>query len=233
VSEKYEDGIWFGRYSNGEGDFGVRFLVKEQSFARRLPDGTYCGVSCTFLPLHRVADLEGRPVVDEGVVEAIVGELPKVFMHANGQSTERNAAEEVMRLLNLDWTDFRQRDPIVVAIGKHLDMERKARITPLPEPAERPIVDLRKFGAFPCWEYLNGDEWTCYPSGSGHTRIRHRDGYAIWSAMSLNETLFTRTPPTTTLPPEQERLVGPIARKLGKTETEVRDAIREVQGAGA
>jgi hypothetical protein len=44
---------------------------------------------------------------------------------------------------------------------------------------------------------------------------------------------FTRTPPTTTLPPEQERLVGPIAKKLSKTETEVRGAILEAQGAGA
>jgi hypothetical protein len=67
VSKKYEDGIWVGRYGNGEGDFGVRFLVKEQSFARRLSDGTYNGVSCTFLPLHRIADLDGKPVVEASV----------------------------------------------------------------------------------------------------------------------------------------------------------------------
>lgn len=62
---------------------------------------------------------------------------PYVFTHANGQSTERNAAEAVMMRLGLDHTDFRERDPLVAIIGKHLDEERAALRT-MPVPCEQP-----------------------------------------------------------------------------------------------
>jgi hypothetical protein len=101
--------------------------------------------------------------------------------------------------------------------------------TPLPEPAERPIVAFE--GAFPCWwkDGIVGD-YTAWPSCDG-VRYMRNDGHASgWMQEWDFECNFTRTPPSP-LPPEHERLVGPIAKKLGKTETEVRDAILEAQGA--
>lgn len=66
---------------------------------------------------------------------SIPTQMPFTDTH-NGQSTERNAAEEVMMYLKLDNTDFRQRDPIVSIIGKHIDKERAAKAKPEPELRE-------------------------------------------------------------------------------------------------
>lgn len=212
MSKKYEDGIWIGRYGNGECDFGVRFLVKEQSFARRLPDGTYGYVSCTFLPLNRVADLEGRPVVDEAVIEAIVKDIRKTELKLLGISLP---IEELTDILH-ERLDARKDD-----------LNARSAAT-----AERPIVNLP--GAFLCWwkDGTAGD-YTAWPSCGG-VRYMGNDGHSSgWLHTKQFDRHFTRTPPSPTLPPEHERLVGPIAKKLGKTETEVRDAILEAQGAGA
>jgi hypothetical protein len=66
---------------------------------------------------------------------SIPTQMPFTDTH-NGQSTERNAAEEVMMYLKLDNTDFRQRDPIVNIIGQHIDKERAAKAKPEPDLRE-------------------------------------------------------------------------------------------------
>lgn len=51
---------------------------------------------------------------------------PEVFMHPNGQSTERNIAEAIMQKLGLDWTDFRRRDEVIMAAVPAIEAERIA-----------------------------------------------------------------------------------------------------------
>ena len=109
--------------------------------------------------------------------------------------------------LNL-WTAY-CRD-IRKTLEDHLETITDALLaTPLPEPAEGPIVAFP--GAFPCWwkDGIVGD-YTAWPSCDG-VRYMRNDGHASgWMQEWDFECNFTRTPPSP-LPPEQERLVGPIA----------------------
>jgi hypothetical protein len=57
-----------------------------------------------------------------------------VFLHPNGFSTERNMVTSVMNALNLDTTDFRLRDRLIVAASPWLDRERADRDSPAQTP---------------------------------------------------------------------------------------------------
>jgi len=178
MSEKYEDGIWCGRYGNGEGDFGVRYLVKERAFSRRFPDGTYGGLSCSFLPINRIADLDGRPVVDERVIEELAG-----WIHVGAMVMESPPSTDEIKavLLSRLAPQPQQANDEIAAL--------KARIAEL----EQQRTNVYR-------EVATGDEWLFLPEANGGNRwgLRLRDSRATWVVGSLFSTDFTPADPPTT-----------------------------------
>lgn len=81
MSTKLEDGIWYGTWSDGDhmaafirGDkcAGVLEWIDNPLRARKVGD--------QFKPLRRIATLDGKPVVDEGVIEKLAQDLYSVVM---------------------------------------------------------------------------------------------------------------------------------------------------------
>lgn len=122
-------------------------------------------------------------------------------------------------------TGFRLRDKLTVSLMVESMLKQ---FTPLsPAEADAPIVKFD--GARVVWSITTGEPWTLYPCGHGYTRIRHSDGFAEWDSNEPQERRFTRTKPVAiTLPPEQEKLVGPLAERFAIAPSEARSFLESV-----
>lgn len=99
--------------------------------------------------------------------------------------------------------------------------------TPLsPAEADAPIVDLRKFGAFPCRHLDSGATHPAWKRPGGYVVLYDDGDVASWSEQWFEQN-FTRQRPLT-LPPEHEKLVQPIVDKFGMDAGELRDVIAKV-----
>lgn len=99
MSKKYEDGIWLVPGI----DLHIHLLfVKDGRCSITLIEGELQAPSPLDLlpwpPIRRVADLDGRPVVDEGVVEAIVEDLKREGVYCRSvPSKTRELATSVLK----------------------------------------------------------------------------------------------------------------------------------------
>jgi hypothetical protein len=260
VSEKCEDGIWL--FKGTDGYTRVRFVkdgrgsitLSEGGLRAPSPFGGF-----PWTPIRRIADLDGRPVVSEAAINAIADDQ-EVEQNAEPQQANDEIAVLKARIAELEkqrtniyrenatgdeWLFLPEDRKSFNRMGYRLRdghtewfsrSEISSYFTPLPDPAERPTTEgdglsefLRKLGVFPCWDDvgIKRSAWKC-PGGYG---VLFEDG-SVWNyTAEFFDRFFTRTPPHP-LSPELESLVKPLAEKLGKTETEVRGAILEAQGAG-
>lgn len=101
-----------------------------------------------------------------------------------------------------------------------------ANFTALPANADAPIVNLP--GAEVWWDH-QGKQWTCWKVGTRFSLMSHVDGSVCTFYEHERDHLFTRQRPTA-LPPEQEKLVQPIADWAKRTPEEAR-AFLAKQGA--
>jgi hypothetical protein len=204
VSKKYEDGIWL--FKGTEGYTRVRFL-KDGHCSIMLSEGglqaPYPLDLLPWTPIRRVADLDGRPVVEASVIEALAKDISETENQLLGTSLP---IEELTDILH-------ER----LASRKDENNDEVAALTEF----------LRKLGVFPCWDDVGIKLWAWkYPGGY---IVLFEDGSVRRHTAESFDLFFTRTPPAP-LSPELESLIKPLAEKLGKTETEVREALATCAG---